>query len=62
MHFFKKIENLEYAIALHFTYYSFCRSYKMLNPKAVGITPAVAAGVSDNGWTLEDIIYLADLN
>ena len=60
--FSKKIENLEYAVALHFMYYNFCRPHKTLNPKAIGITPAMAAGVSDNRWTLEDIIYLAGSN
>ena len=60
--FSKKIENLEYAVALHFMYYNFCRPHKTLNPKAVGITPAMAAGVSNTRWTLEDIIYLAGSN
>jgi IS1 family transposase len=60
--FSKKIENLEYAVSLHFMYYNFCRPHKTLNPKAVGITPAMAAGVSSKRWTLEDIIYLTESN
>lgn len=60
--FSKKIENLEYAVALHFLYYNFCRPHKTLNPKALGITKAMAEGVTNNRWTLEDIVYLAESN
>jgi hypothetical protein len=60
--FSKKIQNLEYAVALHFMYYNFCRPHKTLNPKAIGITPAIAAGVTNKIWTIEDIIYLANSN
>lgn len=57
--FSKKVQNLEYAVALHFMYYNFCRPHKTLNPKkAVGITPAMAAGVSEKIWKIEDIIRL----
>ncbi len=59
--FSKKIENLEYAVALHFMYYNFCRSHKTLNlKKALGVTPAMAAGVTDRIWKIEDIICLTD--
>lgn len=57
--FSKKIENLECAVALHFMYYNFCRAHKTLNPKrALGKTPAMAAGVTDRIWKIEDIVRL----
>jgi hypothetical protein len=55
--FSKKIENLRYAIALHFMYYNFCRIHKSLR-----ITPAMAAGVSERLWDLEDIVNLIEKN
>src|SRR3972149_6812254 len=45
------------VVALHFTYYNFCRIHKTL-----GNTPAMAAGVSDHIWTSEEIVKLADSN
>ena len=61
--FSKKIENLEHAVALHFMYYNFCRPYRTLNLKRnLGITPAMAAGVTSRAWTIEDIIYLVNSN
>jgi IS1 family transposase len=61
--FSKKVENLECAIALHFMYYNFCRSHKTLNQKRnLGITPAMAAGVADHQWKIEDVVKLLDSN
>lgn len=61
--FSKKIENLEHAVGLHFMYYNFCRSHKTLNLKrALGVTPAMAAGVATKAWTIEDLIYLTFSN
>lgn len=58
--FSKKIKNLEAAVALHFMYYNFCRSHKTLNLKrALGITPAMAAGVTDHQWTVAELIKMA---
>ncbi|MBI5936454.1 MAG: DDE-type integrase/transposase/recombinase [Betaproteobacteria bacterium] len=51
--FSKKIQNLEYAVALHFMYYNFGRIHKTLR-----VTPAMEAGVSDHVWTLEEIAGL----
>lgn len=51
--FSKKIQNLEYAVALHFMYYNFCRIHQTLR-----VTPAMAAGVCDRLWEIEDIIKL----
>lgn len=61
--FSKKIENLEHAVALHFMYYNFCRPHKTLNlKKALGVTPAMAAGVTNRIWKIEDIINLTNSN
>ncbi len=57
--FSKKIENLEYAIALHFMYYNFARPHKTLT-KPYPKTPAMAAGISNHVWTTEEIVSLVD--
>lgn len=49
--FSKKLENLKAAVALHFCHYNFVRLHKSLR-----ITPAMAAGVSDRLWTLEELV------
>jgi len=55
--FSKKIENLEHTVALHFMYYNFTRPHQTLaNPYPR--TPAMAAGVSDHIWTIEEIVSL----
>lgn len=51
--FSKKVENLEYAVALHFMNYNFCRIHQSLR-----ITPAMASGVTDRLWEIDDIIDL----
>lgn len=53
--FSKKIDNLEYAVALHFMYYNFGRIHKTLR-----VTPAMEAGISDHVWTLEEIAELSN--
>jgi IS1 family transposase len=55
--FSKKMENHAHAIALHFMYYNFGRIHQSLR-----ITPAMAAGVSDHVWSLEEIAALAEEN
>lgn len=52
--FSKKWENLNYALALHFAYYNFCRIHKTLR-----VTPAMAAGISKRVWTLKDLLNRA---
>lgn len=55
--FSKKLENHEYALALYFMHYNFVRPHKTLSnpyPK----TPAMAVGVSDHMWTIEEIVGL----
>jgi IS1 family transposase len=55
--FSKKLENHEYALALYFMYYNFARPHKTLaNP--CHRTPAMAAGISNHIWTVEEIIKL----
>lgn len=59
--FSKKIENHICAVSLHFMYYNFCRPHQSLaNPYPR--TPAMAAGVSDHVWTLEEVLNLLDAN
>jgi IS1 family transposase len=59
--FSKKIENLEYAVALHFMYYNFARPHKTLaNPYPR--TPAMAARIDNHIWTVQEIVSLADSN
>lgn len=51
--FSKKLENLEYNVALYFMHYNFCRIHQTLR-----VTPAMEAGVTDHVWSLEEIIAL----
>jgi IS1 family transposase len=51
--FSKKIENRIHAVSLHFMHYNFARQHKTLR-----VTPAMAAGVSDHIWSLEEIAAL----
>jgi len=53
--FSKKIENHAAAVSLHFMHYNFCRVHQTL-----GTTPAVAAGVTDHVWKIDEIIDLLD--
>lgn len=49
--FSKKLENLKAALALHFAYYNFVRIHRSLR-----VTPAMAAGVTDRVWGLEELL------
>jgi IS1 family transposase len=51
--FSKKIENHSASVAIHMMHYNFARIHKTLR-----IAPAMAAGVSDRLWSLEDIADL----
>lgn len=46
---------LRASVALHFIHYNFARVHKTLR-----ITPAMAAGIADHVWSLEDIAMLSD--
>jgi IS1 family transposase len=52
----KKVENLEHAVSLHFMHYNFCRGHHTLRGK----TPAMAAGLADHRWSLEELVSLLD--
>lgn len=49
--FSKKLENLKYAVALHFAFYNFCRIHKTLR-----VTPAMEAGIADHVWTIQELL------
>jgi IS1 family transposase len=53
--FSKKLENHEHSLALYFTYYNFVRIHKTLRT-----SPAMAAGVSERLWSMEDLVRLTD--
>jgi IS1 family transposase len=48
--FSKKLDNHVRALALYFAFYNFCRIHKTLK-----VSPAMAAGITDKLWSLEDI-------
>jgi len=56
----KKLENHVHAMALWFMYYNFCRPHTTLTKNNGGIkqTPAMAGGVSDHVWNLDEIVAL----
>lgn len=58
--FSKKIENHRHAVALHFMHYNYCRPHMTLTRAARGIyrTPAMAAGLTDHVWKVEELIAL----
>ena len=57
--FSKKVENHMFAVALHFMNYNFVRPHKTLaNPYPR--TPAMAAGISDHVWTVDEIVALVN--
>ena len=53
--FSKKLDNHIHALALYFCFYNFCRIHKSLR-----MTPAMAAGITDRLWSLEDIVAKID--
>jgi IS1 family transposase len=60
--FSKKVENLAFAVSLHYMHYNFARPHTTLTKAAKGYptTPAMAAGVADHVWTLTEIAALLD--
>jgi len=54
--FSKKVENMACAVSLHFLHYNFVRVHQSLK----GRTPAMAAGLTDRRWTIEDIVMLVE--
>lgn len=55
--FSKKVENLSHAVTVQFMYSNFTRPHLSLGKNT---TPAIAAGVSDHVWTLQEIAALLD--
>jgi len=51
--FSKKVENHAHAVALHFMYYNYCRIHKTLR-----VSPAMAAGIEKQLWSIEDLARL----
>jgi len=51
--FSKKVENHTHAVALHYMHYNFARIHRTLR-----ITPAMAAGVTERLWSIEEIASL----
>ncbi len=49
--FSKKLENFKAAVALHFAYYNFVKPHRTLR-----MTPAMAAGIERDFWTVADLI------
>jgi len=49
--FSKKVEGLKAAVALHFCHYNFVRLHS-----ATRVTPAMAAGVTNRVWELEEVV------
>ena len=55
--FSKKVLNLSAAVALHFMYYNYVRVHQTIKT-----TPAVASGLADHIWDIEEIVGLLDSN
>src|SRR5437868_8825961 len=51
--FSKKVENHAHAVSLHYMHYNFVRIHRSLR-----VTPAMAAGVTEKLWSIEDIASL----
>lgn len=52
--FSKKLANMKASVALHYAHYNFVRVHRTLR-----CTPAMAAGVSDRLWSVEELIDAA---
>ncbi len=53
--FSKQVENLQAAVSLHFAHYNFVRVHRSLR-----IAPAMAAGVTNQLWSIQDLIERID--
>ncbi len=53
--FSKKLDNHIHALALYFVFYNFTRIHKTLR-----MSPALAAGITDRLWSLDDVIAKID--
>ncbi len=50
------MENLKSAVSLHFAYYNFVRVHG-----STKTTPAIAAGIVDRKWKIEDLVEAGDM-
>jgi len=55
--FSKKLENHARAISLNFMVYNFCKIHS-----SIRVSPAMAAGIDDHLWSLEEVVMMADTN
>jgi IS1 family transposase len=53
--FSKKLENLCHSLAIHYVYYNFVRVHQSLR-----VTPAMAAGLTNELWDLDAMVRLLD--
>lgn len=54
--FSRKLENHSHSLALYFFHYNFCRIHKTLK-----VTPAMAAGVTDELMDMSHLVHLMDM-
>lgn len=52
----KKVENHELMLAIFYAYYNFARTHESLG----GRTPAQAAGIAEERWTVADLVGLLE--
>jgi IS1 family transposase len=62
--FSKKAENHAHAFAIHMMHFNYCRPHQTLTKAAGGVktTPAMACGLTDHVWTVEEMLELMDPN
>jgi IS1 family transposase len=60
--FGKKAENHAHAFTIHTMHYNYCRPHQTLTQAAKGAktTPAMACGLTDHVWTIEEVLRLMD--
>jgi len=61
--FSKKAENHAHAVSLYFMHYNFCRPHQTLtraHPHHYPTSPAMAAGLTDHVWKIEEVLALMD--
>jgi IS1 family transposase len=58
----RKIENHMHAVALYFFAHNFCRAHATLTRNAGGVhtSPAMAVGLTDHVWKVEELLTLMD--
>jgi hypothetical protein len=54
--FSKKFENHMHMVALYTVWYNFVKQHKSLK----GLSPAMAAGISETLWSMEDVAALVE--